>query len=135
MVLYFALSGGREGEKPSRPPCVSMGARRVIAFCPSLRSLRSFASLLLTIDTAPTDRQGVTPRPLGRRRSTALFLFDMPSCPRAGGRRRLDHAPPVSFRGGFLVVSFPVFCSSGSGLFLRMRPRVPRLPRAGAYDA
>ena len=92
---------------------------------------RSIASLLLTIDTAPTDRQGVTPR-----RYIAVGVppryFDLTS----------GHAPALGCRdgstaccriisGGLLAASFPIFWSSASGLIFRMRPRLPRLPRAG----
>lgn len=92
---------------------------------------RSIASLLLTIDTAPTDRQGVTPR-----RYIAVGVppryFNLTS----------SHAPALGcwdgsgtcrriISGVLRVPSFPIFCSSGSGLILRMRPRLPRLPRAG----
>ena len=131
LCLNFALSGGREGEKPPCQLRKGVAGESYRKILPVASVGRSIASLLLTIDTAPTDRQGVTPR-----RYIAVGVppryFDLAS----------SHAPALGcwdgsgtcrriISGVLRVPSFPIFCSSGSGLIFRMRPRLPRLPRAG----
>ena len=83
--------------------------------------------------TAQRDRHGVTPahsRPVFHR-----AIFDL-SCghPPAQGRRDGSTTCRRIISGGFLVVSFPIFCSSGSGLIFAYASRLATIATGGTYD-
>lgn len=60
--LNFALSGGREESAPPMPHPLGCGIGE-FHILPVASVGRLHASLLFTDDTAPTDRQRVTPTP------------------------------------------------------------------------
>ena len=122
---------GREGEREAPPARLAeqAGQGRDISKSPRRSVGRSVASVLLTVIPPHGKTRNIpTPRGVG----IPPRYFDSTS----------GHAPALGCRDGsgtcrriisgvLRVPSFPIFWSSASGLIFRLRPRVPRLPRAG----
>lgn len=135
-ISGFSKSHQRERGSEGSPPCPSCKAGRAgkgfFKIAPSVgRSVGRIHAIYR--DTAPRENMESSPRLAASVFHHAILIWHPATRPRWGAGTARPLAA-VSFRAGVLAVSFPIFCSSGSGLIFRLRPRVPRLPRAGPYD-
>lgn len=133
-VLKFCFEQRERGREAPPADSVRSGRGELPHILPVASVGRSIASLLLTIDTAPTDRQGVTPR-----RYIAVGV------PPRYFRLASSHAPALGcwdgsgtcrriISGVLLVPSFPIFCSSSSGLFFPYASPGATIATGGTYD-
>ena len=135
-ISGFSKSLLRERGSEGSPPCPSCRAGRAgkgyFKIAPSVgRSVGRIHAIYR--DTAPRENMESSPRLAASVFHHAILIWHPATRPRWGA----GTAPPLARRiisGGFLAASFPIFCSSSSGLIFGMRPPCHDCHRRAAYD-